>query len=647
MKHQPFTIILHIALVIIVTGAFVTHYLGIQGSITLKTGEAPINRIIKESGPGKGDLPFSISLDKVEIEYYPATTTPMDFRSFLNLEGNIISVAMNKVGVYRGWRFYQAAIGGNTSTLTVSYDPWGTGITYCGYVLLGIGMIGFFFQHNTLWRTMLKKYKKLTALSVISFLAFPALASQTELPAMQRPLAANLGKVLVYWNDRICPLQTMARDITSALYGSESFEGLTAEQVLSGWIFYYDRWQRNYFETHPELNSLPTNPTGKMDKKSTERLALIQWIGTGEAFRIYPYKTVDGSMEWLSLTARKPSGMDLVQWKFMQTSMPEIKQLLLQGKNIKANEAISALISGQRKYGGPQLPIQCKVDAELLYNKAVRPFVIAVVSLLTGIILLVFSISQPRKTICMKVISSVIGCILTVYLGCSMVLLWYIGGHVPLSNGPETMMFMGFISLAATIIWRENILRGGLFIVAGISLLVTVMGGSTPRIGAMMPVLSSPLLSIHVMLVMTAYAMFFLTTIFAAIALASHKLDLKEKLSTLNRVILPPAVCFLGAGIFIGAVWANQTWGRYWGWDPKETCALIMWIVYALPLHWGIRAVKIKIANSSLKIFTNRFSPSVFRNDKILNRYLLFAIITVIFTYFGANYLLTGLHSYA
>ena len=145
----------------------------------------------------------------------------------------------------------------------------------------------------------------------------------------------------------------------------------------------------------------------------------------------------------------------------------------------------------------------------------------------------------------------------------------------------------------------------------------------------LIPVLASPLLGIHVATVITAYALLLTTALLAILALITKSERRSERLSTLNRILLAPAVCLLGAGIFIGAVWANQTWGRYWGWDPKETCALVMWLVYALPLHQGCRPLRI------------------FRKDKVLNIYLLMAVLTVAFTYFGANYLLKGLHSYA
>lgn len=635
MKHQPFTLLLHIALVIILAGAIVTHFWGIQGTLTLQTGAPAVTHFSKESGPGNGELPFEVSLEKVEVIYYPATTTPMDFRSEINVGGRRISVAMNRVGEYEGWRFYQSGIGGDSSILSISHDPWGIGITYSGYALLFLGLFGFFFQKRTSWRALLRKYRQAVALVILLFAVTPAVASAgtsadlTRLKVMQKPLAANLGKVLVYWNDRVAPMQTMAYDVTSSLYGSDSYKGYTPEQVLSGWLFYYDQWARDYFNNFPEVKTAPSEPSTRKEKKLAEKLALVQWIGTGEIFKIYPYLAVDGHIEWLSLTGRRPSGMSLDQWTFMQTSMPAIKELLMTGKNIEANVLLNELKAGQKKYAiGTELPSDGKIKAEILYNRTMRPAIAGIVAILIGLTILML----PLFRSCGKWLEStglIVSLLLFIYSGLMLGMLWWIGGHVPVSNGPETMMFMAFVSLLGAVVSRNSTLRGGLLIVAAISLFVAAMGGRTPRIGAMMPVLSSPLLSVHVMVVMIAYSLFLLIAILSTVALLSHSKERMNKLSILNRLLLTPAVALLGAGIFIGAIWANQTWGRYWGWDPKETCALIMWIVYAFPVHWS-----------------NRYL-SFFRNDRVLHVYLLAAILTVAFTYFGANYLLGGLHSYA
>lgn len=666
MRHQPFTILLHIALALILVGAFVTHFFGIQGTLSLRAGMPPISRFVKESGPGNGEFPFEVSLKDVEIIYYPATTTPMDFRSVIEIGDRLIPVAMNKVGEFDGWRFYQSGISPESSVFSISHDPWGTGITYFGYLLLGIGLIGFFFQKNTPWRSLLRKYRKGAVLLMFLLVVSPVKAetepirTDIKLSVMQRPLASNFGKVLVYWNDRICPVQTLARDVTLSLYGKESYKGFTPEQILSGWLFYYDEWCRDYLQSHPELKNVPLYPVTKADKKLAEKLSLIEWIGTGEIFRIYPYKTLDGPIEWLSLTGRRPSGMSVEQWTFMHTTIQDIKQQLLKGKNVKANELLTKLMAGQRKYAlGATLPSETKINAERIYNVYVRPALAGILAICIGLVTLIRSLFnqksneigiKPDKSVqtsgssenyvfsqkdndipykSIRWISLAIAVILLLYVTSAMGMLWWISGHVPLSNGPETMMFMALASFTGACLFRNLTLRGGLLIVGAMSLFVTSMGGRTPQIGAMMPVLSSPLLSIHVMVVMISYALFFLIAILSAVALLSRSQEQKRRFSILNRLMLTPAVALLGAGIFIGAIWANQTWGRYWGWDPKETCALVMWLVYALPVHWGSRYL------------------AFFRKDKVLHIYLLLAILTVIFTYFGANYLLSGLHSYA
>ena len=137
MSRQPFTLLIHIALAIIVAGAIVTHYAGIQGELMLRDGAAPVRTFVKTSGSGDGTLPFEISLVDADIDFYPGTTTPMDFRSMLRIDGHDVNVSMNKVGEYDGWRFFQSGMDPDGSTLSVSHDPWGTGITYTGYILTG------------------------------------------------------------------------------------------------------------------------------------------------------------------------------------------------------------------------------------------------------------------------------------------------------------------------------------------------------------------------------------------------------------------------------------------------------------------------------------------------------------------------------
>ncbi|MDE6006175.1 MAG: cytochrome c biogenesis protein CcsA [Muribaculaceae bacterium] len=633
LVRNPFTLLIHIAFVIIVAGAIVTHFSGIQGSVTLKTGEAPVTAFSQSSGPGEGEFPFSVSLEEVETIAYPGTMTPMDFRSILSIGDERIEVSMNHIGEYSGWRFYQTAIGRDSSTLSVSHDPVGIGVTYTGYILLGIGIIGFFFQPHTPWRSLLRKLNRGCVVCLLltsgSAMAQPMQGAE-RLPAMQRPLARNLGKSYVYWNDRVCPMQTMARDITATLYGKSSYEGYTSEQVLSGWLFYFDEWWRDYRERYPEIKELAGGIVSDRQKKLMGKLSLIRMLGTGEAFRIYPYQTSGGTWEWLSLIGRRPSAMSLEQWKFMQRTLPRIKQYLLIGKNIEANGEITHLIEGQKRYGDEKnLPSDLRMELERAYNDYGKPMAVAIICfILTP--LFWFSgrpVGKIRKNL--RLLGIGLSAVALVFVAGIMGAVWYLSGHVPLSNGPETMLLMAFLALWGTLLTKNNEYKSALTLIAGVSLSVASMGGSTPQIGLLMPVLGSPLLSVHVLLVMTSYVLFMLMALLSAAALLSHSEEKRLHIRDVNLVLLTPAVFLLAGGIFIGAVWANQSWGRYWGWDPKETCAVVMLLIYSVPLHWGSGGLR------------------CFRKPRILHIYLLGAVLTVIFTYFGANYLLPGMHSYA
>ncbi|MCM1137017.1 MAG: cytochrome c biogenesis protein CcsA [Muribaculum sp.] len=620
IRHNPFTLLIHIALVIILAGALCTHFFGIQGEITIK--DCKSSQIFSNtSGTGSDRLPFGVSLINADVEFYPGTTTPMDFKSTICVNNNDYKVSMNKPALIDGWRFYQSGMDTDSSTFTLSYDPWGIFITYVGYIMLAIGLIGFFFQKNTAWRSLIKRGSLLGILLCLC----SGMANASELPTMQKPLAANLGKVYVYWNDRICPMQTMARDVTVKLYGSESYEGMTSEQVLTGWLFYFDEWLTDYSSNNPEIKS---HDIDKKNKKLLERKYLISILGTGEAFKIYPYQTTEGFTEWLSLTGRRPSGMSLEQWKFMQTTMPHIKELLLHGKNINANDEINRLVANQKKYAGEDdLPSATKIKAEILYNRFVRPVYGGIIALLLSSAFLFFGLSKRKSGV--KPLLTFVHAALTITVVNAVMLSWWLGGHVPLSNGSEMMIFMAAISLIFAFSLKDDIVKGALLMVAGMALMVAGMASRSPQIGSLMPVLSSPLLSAHVMVIMCAYVLFLMMAVLSLIALISKNNKCKEDLSRINRIILTPAVTLLAMGIMIGAVWANQSWGRYWGWDPKETCALVMLLVYAIPLHWACPKCR------------------CFRKPDFLHRYLLIALVTVLFTYFGANFLIPGLHSYA
>ena len=208
---------------------------------------------------------------------------------------------------------------------------------------------------------------------------------------------------------------------------------------------------------------------------------------------------------------------------------------------------------------------------------------------------------------------------------------WVVSGHLPMSNGYETMQFMAWATLLLTL-WlqrRFEVLAKFGPLLAAFALLVAMITDSNPQVTQLMPVLQSPLLSVHVMVIMFAYALFGLMALTAIQGLVAHRQGhqaTEDQLAALSRFLLYPAVALLAIGIFIGAVWANVSWGRYWSWDSKETWALITLLIYAAPLHNDLQWMR----------------PSWH-----LHLYLLLAFLSVLMTYFGANYFLAGFHSYA
>ena len=219
---------------------------------------------------------------------------------------------------------------------------------------------------------------------------------------------------------------------------------------------------------------------------------------------------------------------------------------------------------------------------------------------------------------------------LLAFLTVIFVLRWIISGHIPMSNGYETMLFMALVTLLISVLTmcRIPIIQAFGPVVASFCMLVATLASGSPQITSLMPVLQSPLLSIHVAMVMIAYALLAMITLLAFHGLylaRSRKFDKLERTTALSQLLLYPAIVTLCIGIFVGAVWANVSWGTYWSWDPKETWALITLMIYAIPLH-------------------RSFMPS---SPSRYHLYILLAFLTVLMTYFGVNYFLSGMHSYA
>jgi cytochrome c-type biogenesis protein CcsB len=664
---------LHAALLLILVGAAVTHFTGLQGKLMLKNGEAAVSSFTLDNGE-QSELPFSMALESTVIEYYPGTSAAMDYASEVSIsQRNSVlrsasdqqtadldhyRLSMNNILQLKGYRFYQTALGQDYSVLSVSYDPWGIGITYGGYALLILSMISFFFSRKSRFRVLL--HRAVMPL-LFFFVGLSASASNTDQPqTVPHALAMRLGKVNVYWGDRVMPLQTMARDFCLKVYGRESYMGLSAEQVVAGWLFYYDDWKHRpfiktgggeigrlignnnkyaaltdfyYTKGYKLENAVASDLTDRKLREVDERVALVTMVCTGSAFKVFPvthlmdeHKMVNETnekVEWYSFADRPPVSVDNESYIFMSSCLDNITREVMHRQWKNAADELLRLREFQIN-SAPEgtIPTERMNNLERFYNRVGSPFLPALLCLFVGVIAMLKRWRIPVYIAELTIL---------LWITSMLILRWIIGGHMPLSNGYETMIVMAWLSLVVAVVVekvnrRLPMVNAAGMIVAGLALMVALMGRSGATVSHLMPVLASPLLSIHVLLVMASYSLFAIIALLSASSLFYRNREVADcqsgRLTATANMLLYPAVFLLAAGIFVGAIWANQSWGRYWGWDPKETWALITLLIYAYPLHATFAGKQQHI-------------------------YLLVAFLSVLMTYFGVNYLLSGMHSYA
>lgn len=628
------TLLLHISFVVILCGALVTHVFGDSGMIHLRVGESE-GTMYHRDGSAR-ILPFEMTLTDFEIEKYSGSMAASDYRSTVQTsDGARMDISMNRIGKHRGFRFYQANYDpdGKGSILSVTYDPWGVGISYTGYLLLLVSLAGFFFQKDTIFRRTLKKLAPVSA----ALLLLPQVASAGEgaelPPAVPREVADEFSRLYVYYNDRVAPFQTLARDYCLKAYGYASYEGYTAEQVVTGWLFYYDWWT---------AVPLKVKARDRGTVKEAEKEGIRMSAASGDAFKLFPIAFSDSvrvadpelpEVVWFSCDDDLPADLDQDHWVFIRRSLDLIHDEVKAENWDEVIRIVRQIRKYQEKTAASVLPSDMHVRAERFYNRISRPMFPFMTSITLGILLFLISgilLSKDPTALragqhTLAVVSGTMFLYLTLVLG----LRWYVSGHVPLAGSYSVMMLMAWLtSLGMTVSYRRfDLIQPLGFILAGFTMLVASLASANPQITHLMPVLQSPLLSIHVLTMMISYTLFGLVALNGMMGLFVGEGNGRERLRDVSLVILYPAIFLLTAGIFIGAVWANVSWGSYWAWDPKETWALITLLIYSATLHGG--------------------SLSRFRNPKFFHVFCILAFLSVLITYFGVNMLLGGMHAYA
>lgn len=665
-------LLLHLSLLVILAGAGITWFTAIKGKIQAPQGKA-VNVFTTTDGK-QHTLPFMLTLRSFDIQTYPGTPAPMDFVSQVtvsNRENEVTgTVSMNKVFSYDGYRFYQSGYDaeGRGAIFTVAHDPWGIGVTYAGYGLLLVGMIAVLLDRRAGFKTLLSHPALKRGTAVLLLLVCSTAAMNAQPQTLPRDVAASMGDLYILYNNRICPFQTFARQFTAKLYGKPSYKGLSAEQVASGWVFFYDDWKnepmikikngnvRHLMNIEGKYASLEdfyrTVSSGTMQQaidslqaiddqatiralgEADERYQIANMVANGTMLKLFPLNH-GGHLEWYSHGSLDiPHDIDDGKWLFMRSGMDYLYEMIARQDWNGAHQFIAKLKKYQTKECGAMLPSDTAFRAEKLYNSMEwdRPLSMTLATL--GIVLFIITcrcVAQSRQLPRWARSSAIAVLVLSLaYLTMALTLRWIISGHVPMSNGFETMQFMAWATVAITLLTARKsmlVLPFGI-LTAGLSLMVASFGESNPQITQLMPVLVSPLLSIHVAVIMIAYALlaFLMLGGVMALTLRNNK-EVVERLHVVGQVILYPAVFLLTIGVFIGAIWANVSWGSYWSWDPKEVWALITLIIYALPLH-----------DQSLPMF---------RKPQFFHAYCIIAFLSVLITYFGVNFILGGMHSYA
>lgn len=688
------TLALHLSFIIILLGALLTHVSAKRGMIHLRIGQPTDTYMAQdeEQGMKEEKLPFSLCLQKFEAKMHDGTNAVADYSSkFTVIDGDDKSegeVSMNNIYSHRSYRLYQSSYDedGKGSVLAINADPYGIPVTYTGYALLFISLVWMLFDPKGGYRKLLKspllkKGALMTALILsmgnIQTLHAESATGNLQNAVLPKETAEKFGELHILYNDRICPVQTFALDFCKKIYGARSYLGLTAEQVLSGWVFYGNTWANEPFikiksgemktaMNLPDYASLNTffnremggytigqyvqeYYNGQQDKFHQQaadidgKIQIIMELREGISLKVLPYTftknvkaTKDhsfikaGTTTWFSPVDKLPQAVEHQHALYIKNVFSLLNGDVKAGNTSRVNEFFVKMKKYQEVSSGNSLPTATQYKAERINNAFPFATILFMANLTLGFIALFYTIYRMTKKREIKALNIALPILLGVSffaLTFGLALRWIISGNIPMSNGYESMLTVAWFVMLISILMqlRIRIVMVFGFLISGFFLLVSHINQIDPAIGQMMPVLNSPLLSIHVSIIMMSYALLSLTFIcgIMGICLRSHG----EELQALSRIFLYPALTTMGYGIFIGAIWANVSWGNYWSWDSKETWALITFMIYAVVVHTQ--------------------SLPVFRKPLVYHIYITLAFMSIAMTYFGVNYFLTGMHSYA
>ncbi|MEN8202712.1 MAG: cytochrome c biogenesis protein CcsA [Bacteroidota bacterium] len=632
-------------------------------------------------------VPFSLFLNDFEVERYPGSNSPSSFASDVVLLDQELGIQeerrifMNNVLKHRGYRFYQASYDQDEmgSVLSVNKDWAGTFVTYLGYLVLIAGMLVALFVPGTRFALIAKKSAPAAKVAIVALLLLGGSMSVFSQEVPPRDVAQEFGYLWVQdKGGRYKPMNTLSSEVVRKITKKSHYGSYSADQVLLGMIMYPASWQQKplFKIKHPDLHQIVgykgemvsftdlMDSTGssyllsnivneayskqvtmqtELDReviKLDDRVNALYLIQSGGLLRIFPDPGAENH-KWASVSEAMSAQISQ-QGESMSAVFMEYLNALQESDYATAQSRLKLMHDNQLK-NEDLLPSHSKKKMEILYNRInIFPRLASFYGLF-GVILMVLQfliIFKPRKLyrglFNIGVIHLVVAFVLHTL---ALTGRWYISGHAPMSNGYESMIFVSWVTLLAGLIFvkRSGYAMALTGILAALALMVAGMSNMNPEITNLVPVLKSPWLTIHVAVIMAGYGflglasiMGLLNVVLYAILSPSNKSGMQEviqQVTRVNHLTLIVGLYFMTAGVFLGGVWANESWGRYWGWDPKETWALITVLVYAFVTHM------------------HRI-PGL-RGQYAFNLATFISYSSVMMTYFGVNYFLGGMHSYA
>lgn len=693
------SLIFHGAFVFIWLGAAVTHYVGVTGIMHIREGETVSSMMHDEgAGMGKTSLPFSVTLDDFRLQRYLGSHSPMSYESDLVIKKGDeapvqATVRMNKVIDIDGYRLFQSSFDPDEqgTILSVSYDRPGMQLTYIGYFLLFAGFVLTLFSKKSRFgrlRRELGEMKKNMPYCVLFLLALSGVAGgqtvHAQQPCVSSQHAGKFGSLVVLNpNGRLEPVNSYTSAILRKLYGADKLNGINSDQFFLNLLSFPDEWgaypfikvdnkellqrfgrsgkyiawedvfdsEGNYILTD-EVNDIYAKPASERKRMDSDLLKLDESVNI--VYRIMQHQLLplfpdenDAQGKWYSAGDELNvfQGKDsLFVSKIMDWYIYELGNGVRSGNWEEADKIVGMMnIFQQAKSKTPAIDNQ-RVKAELLYNQLNLFFWCRLAYLILGGILLFIACGEIiadfkwGKKVCGILIALLVIAFLAHTSG--VLLRWYISGRAPWANAYESMICTSWMLVGGGLLFarRFRILPALAGLLGGIMLFVAGLNHLNPEITPLVPVLQSYWLMSHVAIIMIGYVFFALcalTGLFNLILMsllsATNRVKLQFRIrefTLLNEMAMILGLFFMTAGTFLGAIWANVSWGRYWGWDPKETWALISIVVYALVLHI-------------------RFIPLLKgKTTWCFNLLSVVAILSVIMTWFGVNYYLSGLHSY-